>query len=670
MIKDRCLTKSRFKLAMECPRKLFYTKKEDIYENKKIEDTFLCALADGGHQVGELAKYYFPDGHDIRTLDKEKALSETNELLRQENVIIYEAAICYEDLFIRADILVKIGNNVKLIEVKSKSESSSTFNFFWNKNGKTISSDWKPYLQDVAFQKYVLSKAFSNYLITSFLMLIDKDAVCPTDGLNQKFKLVKNEDGYNSVEVCSSLDADDLVDRILFEVNVDEYCDHIYKESYAVNNKLMSFEELVQFFADHYVRDEKIPCQPSSACKKCEFRATRQDEKKGLKSGFLECWKEYFGLSNEEVRKGTILNIWYLHHLKTKKFIEEKRVEIFRVTENDIFPEVKKKIVLEQIGLSQTERQWLQVEKAQNNDKSAYVDKEAIACEMNRWVYPLHFIDFETAIVPIPFNKGQHPYEQIAFQFSHHIVYEDGCVEHKGEFINAEPGAFPNFNFIRALKNELEQDEGTIFRYAAHENTILNVIYKQLQRNSSSISDHEELCSFIKSITKSTKGSVEKWQGDRSMIDMCELVKHFYYAPATKGSCSLKYVLPAILNGSSYLKEKYSKPIYGAKDGITSINYKDWTWVEFDEKGRVIDPYKLLPKVFPNISDADNESLMSGIEELDNGGIALTAYMKMQFTEMSDFERSAIQKALLKYCELDTMAMVMLYEGLKGFVAD
>jgi hypothetical protein len=32
---------------------------------------------------------------------------------------------------------------------------------------------------------------------------------------------------------------------------------------------------------------------------------------------------------------------------------------------------------------------------------------------------------------------------------------------------------------------------------------------------------------------------------------------------------------------------------------------------------------------------------------------------------MSDYERSEIQKALLKYCELDTMAMVMIWEGLK-----
>ena len=51
----RYLTKSRFKLAAECPRKLFYVGKKG-HRDTKQEDTFLQALADGGFQVGELAK--------------------------------------------------------------------------------------------------------------------------------------------------------------------------------------------------------------------------------------------------------------------------------------------------------------------------------------------------------------------------------------------------------------------------------------------------------------------------------------------------------------------------------------------------------------------------------------------------------------------------------------
>ncbi len=87
---DRYLTKSRFKLARECPAKLFYTGKKDEYADQKIEDSFLEALAKGGYQVGELAKCYYPGGYNIDTLDYEEALAQTNELLKREKVIIYK----------------------------------------------------------------------------------------------------------------------------------------------------------------------------------------------------------------------------------------------------------------------------------------------------------------------------------------------------------------------------------------------------------------------------------------------------------------------------------------------------------------------------------------------------------------------------------------------------
>ena len=87
-----------------------------------------------------------------------------------------------------------------------------------------------------------------------------------------------------------------------------------------------------------------------------------------------------------------------------------------------------------------------------------------------------------------------HPYEQLAFQFSHHIVYEDGKVEHYNEYLNTEIGAFPNFDFIRALKESLSVNDGSIFRYHNHENTIVNVIYNQLLNSKEP--DKEELLRF------------------------------------------------------------------------------------------------------------------------------------------------------------------------------
>jgi hypothetical protein len=52
----RYLTKSRFKTALECPNKLYYTKKQE-YANQKEFDPFLEALASGGFQVEELASF-------------------------------------------------------------------------------------------------------------------------------------------------------------------------------------------------------------------------------------------------------------------------------------------------------------------------------------------------------------------------------------------------------------------------------------------------------------------------------------------------------------------------------------------------------------------------------------------------------------------------------------
>ena len=49
-------------------------------------------------------------------------------------------------------------------------------------------------------------------------------------------------------------------------------------------------------------------------------------------------------------------------------------------------------------------------------------------------------------------------------------------------------------------------------------------------------------------------------------------------------------------------------------------------------------------------------------DSIDDGGAAMTAWSRMQFTEMRDLERVAIQAALLKYCELDTLSMVWLLE--------
>ena len=63
-----------------------------------------------------------------------------------------------------------------------------------------------------------------------------------------------------------------------------------------------------------------------------------------------------------------------------------------------------------------------------------------------------------------------------------------------------------------------------------------------------------------------------------------------------------------------------------------------------------------------------NHSQFTDIEDINDGGAALTAYGKLQYTDMAQAEIEQITFALLKYCELDTLAMVMLYEHFKELV--
>jgi hypothetical protein len=70
-----------------------------------------------------------------------------------------------------------------------------------------------------------------------------------------------------------------------------------------------------------------------------------------------------------------------------------------------------------------------------------------------------------------------------------------------------------------------------------------------------------------------------------------------------------------------------------------------------------------LQPLFTDWSNDQLDELLTDMEDLNNGGAALTAYGYLQYTNMSDAEREELKKGLLRYCELDTLAMVMIWEG-------
>lgn len=646
-MKTKLLTKSRFKLGLTCPTQLYYNDNPE-YENLNNQDSFLKALAEGGYQVGELAKAYHPEGIEVHARNYEESVQETKQHLNTTNRMIFEAAVRWENCFVRIDILKKHGDTLDIIEVKAKSADSLKGPGFLNKSGN-LSPDWNEYLQDVAFQFYVTQKAFPQFKVRAFLMLADKSKRASVNGLNQKFMIHKSKDGKIQVRKEEGLNPDTLGNAILSTFEVTHLTEKIIMDELQKVAPAIPYANKIKQWSDAVTQNKKITATPGKHCFQCPFQT--EDNNTTKRSGFKECWMQHYGLSEIDLTKPLIREIW--NYGKKQDLLDAGIVFM-----EDVTADMLGIINAQPSGkLSTKDRQWIQVEKVRNKDNTPYLDIMGLQTKMNTFQYPLHFIDFETSMVAIPFYTGQRPYETIAFQFSHHILYSDGRAEHKDEYIKIQPGEFPNFEFVRALKQALDKDNGTIFRYAAHENTVLNHIALQLAE--SDVSDKDELIEFIETITENnSEGRV----GIRSMVDMCQMVKDYYFDPATRGSNSIKAVLPAVINRSKYIKEKYSKPIYGKNGMIRSQNFEDnWVWIQYNEDGIVKDPYQLLPGIFEEINQEERAQFLTE-NELNNGGAAMTAFAKIQFTHMSEAERNRVLAGLLKYCELDTLAMLMIYE--------
>lgn len=646
------LTKSRFVLGLDCPQKLVY-QRDPSYRNLRLEDAFLHALADGGAQVAEFAKAHFHEGQKVETLEPTKALEETDKLLRRENVVIFEAAFRWRNCFIRIDILEKRGQDLHIYEIKGKSFDSRQPTSFKGGSG-AILSDWKPYLYDVAFQKFVLQNAYPAADVCASLMLVDKSSVCPIDNLNRYFEISLAEGrvrcNKNAPIPEAAIDA-----GILKSVSVDQICQEIYESQTHGSRLNGSFEDVVAELSD-ICEGSRLPVEGlAGSCGACEFK--RVNDSDPLRSGFEQCVERFLGARplNDSL-------IFDLSGFRARdKALEAGIIYLADLTDESIghpAPYVPGR------GLSPSQRRKIQLEKVKAADPTTWFDPQGWSAEEATWKYPLHFIDFETTRVALPFFANHHPYQSVAFQFSHHKIDRNGDVEHATQFLDTSSKRSPNLEFVRSLRNALGEDDGTIFMYTPHENTTLLDIYNELA--SSPAEDAAELRKFLREIVRPQEKSAEKWIPSRPMKDQCEIVKKYLYLPRTAGRNSLKYVLPAMLQSSQFLQEKYRNPLYGKHCKIPSLNRGPTRWVQFDDTGSLVDPYSALPELTAGMS-RDEANELWGLEVIAHGGAALTAYSRLLGGGLTDASRERLASALLMYCELDSLGMVFLHEGMESF---
>ncbi len=648
------LTKSRFKLATECPTKLYYTGKPKEYADTKKDDEFLQSLAEGGFQVGELAKLMYPGGTEIEAQGHAAQLEATQALLARQEVTLFEPALSHERLFVRVDILEKKGKAIRLIEVKSKSYDPNDEQFFRGKKGQ-INSDIRPYLMDVAFQTYVVRQAMPEHQVTPYLMLPDKSKAATVDGLNQMFPIERLDAAAGRVVARPrpGLTLDQVGQSVLTEINVEEYVNEILSTVLEALGATGSLPELAQRWAQAYEADVRIDPPVQSQCKSCEFRSNGSD---GLRSGLQECWQASLHLTDEQMKEPLVLDLW--DGRSTAKWIGKGIYLLKDLSMDDIGYKTDKK------GLSRTQRQWMQISAEGLNGTDYVFDANLVREAMSGWKYPLNMIDFETSRTALPFHKSGRPFDLVAFQFSHHVLQEDGTVEHAGEFLSARPHEHPNLEFLRTLRKALSQNEGTVFMWSPYENSVLNGLIEQIEHTGNRPADADELVNFARSITVGKESGELIRSGARTMVDLCELAKAAFFHKDTRASSSIKKVLPAMLSASEFLRNKYSQPTYGGGNPGSRNFRQPIAWWQPGADGKPLDPYRLLPPVF-----SDLELAVSSEDEtlVNQGGAAIMAYARLQFEEISNEERQAWEQALLKYCELDTLAMVMVVEGWRAW---
>lgn len=146
--------------------------------------------------------------------------------------------------------------------------------------------------------------------------------------------------------------------------------------------------------------------------------------------------------------------------------------------------------------------------------------------ELTNVEYPIHFLDFETVSPAIPCYPETRPYQAIPFQWSDHVLSEEGNLEHFSYLYKEDTD--PREDFAVTLMETLG-DSGTVFTYSNYERRMVT-----------------ELAEYLPQRSVQLLATLDRFK------DLQALIKRHFYHTAFYGSFSLKSVLPALVSSMSY----------------------------------------------------------------------------------------------------------------------
>lgn len=620
--KKNYFTKHLFGAGVQCPTKLFYKAKN--YPENRQAIPFIQHSVFNKRLLKSLLRSQYPEGIFIYGDSISESAGKTADLVDQPYSVLFNAIFECNQMMARLPIIVREAQEITVFQVQTKAFDSRRHRLT-NSHGK-IHGKWKKYLLDFAYQVYIVKQNYPELEIKPILVMPEKTATAHSGKL--PYTLDPGNQGIR-------YDVKESNQELLAKIDVSELITHILQDRDFAEDNLPkpTFEKSLEYLRKLYLNSEKENPEVGLKCKNCEFRLSFQQIDDGEECGFNECWKGE--IDSENPSKEHVFN---LIGPGVNQWIENGIYEIQKIPDKDIVD--LSTIVNGKGSLSNNLRQSLQIYKSRENSIPEEIIRPELFSELKRWEYPLHFLDFEAGNYAVPVRKNRSPYNLIIFQFSCHTLYANGEWEHH-QWLDKREGKYPNYELVRELRKVSDIDEGTIVQYSNFERNALKTIRKELKEEFDEISDSGQLIKWIDALLRRNDSSSQK---PPYIADLSRQVKNFYYNREMENSLSIKDVLSSVMSHCDYLKEKYSKP-------YSSENFDNIIWWQPDGRGGARNPYSILVE--------------TGDSPIRRGTEAMVIYGKMISRDISESENEAFRNALLKYCELDTLAMVMIYQHWK-----
>ena len=432
---------------------------------------------------------------------REKNLKRTIEAIKNKEPLIYQPWFLYKWLFVRWDYLKLNENwNYDLIEVKAKTGVRNIC--------KTKANLENQFLNDISFQKYVLTKTFEEnnlWIIWNFYYAY----------LNKHYK--KNWDlNFNKLVVIEQVD-------LIQDIANNEW------DLIKTDDTLLTFWQIEESIKQ--IKTELILSEN-------EFNKI-----------YPFSWSKYIEYFWKDREFWTIYWKWLTSPVATRILHYKNKILL-----NDLSNEEQELFNKSDWSIWSARQYIINYLKA-NKENKDYIDIDSIRDELNNVKYPICFYDYETCSVSIPFLDNTSPYQQTVVQYSLHKVYEDWKIKHFWGVLtwtwektvkqieiadNKNKVGFESEKvitwwykdlldeFIKDIWNDLNNT--FIVWYKAFENTRNKEIAE-------TFSDLKEKFETINNNTYDLMDIFKKW---------------YYYSLKFKGSNSIKYVLPALVPKMSY----------------------------------------------------------------------------------------------------------------------